>query len=159
MRALFSDPGGIHAPSRSGASDVAFRLLYGVGSHGWVFRGSVARLASSLSTLRSQGHPCTTQDSLPAGGQPWPGGVRPAGFLQRFQLLPSSPPGLAWRKQDDRPEWMVWNASVRQMDEAPRIRIRSCCRPGSALARRGSEARPDRETRPLSLRCSGILQR
>ena len=43
-------------------------------------RGSFTRLASSLSTLRRQGRPCTTQDSLPAGCQPSPGGVRPAGL-------------------------------------------------------------------------------
>ena len=34
------------------------------------FRGSITQPATMLSTLRSQGYPCTTQDSLPAGGQP-----------------------------------------------------------------------------------------
>jgi hypothetical protein len=40
------------------------------------FRGSIARPARSLSTLRSQGRPWSTQDSLPAGGSPWPVGTR-----------------------------------------------------------------------------------
>ena len=37
------------------------------------FRGSITRPARSLCTLRSRGHPRTTQHSIPAGGQPWPG--------------------------------------------------------------------------------------
>ena len=41
------------------------------------FRGSITRPAHSLSTLRSMGCPNATQDSLPAGGQPLPGGVLP----------------------------------------------------------------------------------
>jgi hypothetical protein len=32
------------------------------------FRGSITQPACSLSTLRSAGYPCTTQDSLPVGG-------------------------------------------------------------------------------------------
>ena len=39
------------------------------------FRGSITRLARSLSTLRRAGHPTATQDSLPAGGWPLPGGT------------------------------------------------------------------------------------
>ena len=38
------------------------------------FRGPIPRPACSLSTLRSQGHPWTTQDSLPAGGPALLGG-------------------------------------------------------------------------------------
>ena len=34
------------------------------------FRGSITRPARSLCTLRSRGHPRTTQHSIPAGGQP-----------------------------------------------------------------------------------------
>ena len=45
------------------------------------FRGSITRPSHSLSTLRRAGHPATAQDSLPAGGQPLPGGTYlPAGF-------------------------------------------------------------------------------
>jgi hypothetical protein len=47
------------------------------------FRGSITRPASSLSTLRSDGYPSTTQDSLPGGGQPYPGGTRPAGSVRK----------------------------------------------------------------------------
>jgi hypothetical protein len=39
-------------------------------------RGSITRPARSLSTTRSRGRPRTTQDSVPAGGPPWPGGSR-----------------------------------------------------------------------------------
>ncbi len=38
-------------------------------------RGSLARPAGSLSTLRSRGRPRTTQDSLPVGDQPCPDGL------------------------------------------------------------------------------------
>ncbi len=40
-----------------------------------VFRGSIARHWDSLSTLRREGHPSATQDSLPAAGQALPGGI------------------------------------------------------------------------------------
>lgn len=39
------------------------------------FRGSITRPTRSLSTLRSDGYPATTQDSLPAAGQALPGGI------------------------------------------------------------------------------------
>jgi len=39
------------------------------------FRGSITRPAHSLSTLRNAGYPFITQDSLPVGGQPLPGGI------------------------------------------------------------------------------------
>ena len=57
----------------------------------------------SLSTLRSQGCPCATQDSLPDGGQPCPGGGRlpsrgPVSGFQCWFLTSSSPRlGLAHR--------------------------------------------------------------
>lgn len=41
------------------------------------FRGSIARLSDSLSTLRSAGYPDATQDSLPAAGHALPGGILP----------------------------------------------------------------------------------
>src|SRR5438445_2891394 len=47
----------LHArPSRRFGA--AFRHYYRVGSHHYHFRGSIARPAHSLSTLRNQGHPC-----------------------------------------------------------------------------------------------------
>ena len=46
-----------------------------------IFRGSIARPGHSLSTLRREGCPSTTPDSLPAAGQALPGGIRsPTGF-------------------------------------------------------------------------------
>ena len=41
-----------------------------------IFRGSIARHWDSLFTLRSEGRPSTTQNSLPAAGQALPGGIR-----------------------------------------------------------------------------------
>jgi hypothetical protein len=62
------------------------------------FRGSITRPARSLSTLRSHGRPCTTQDSLPAGGPPWPVGIRtrgvPSRSFSRVLYMASSSPRL-----------------------------------------------------------------
>jgi hypothetical protein len=69
--ALLLDPGGIEharpiAAARRG-------LPYKCGRRRLprlaLFRGSITRPMHSLSTLRSAGHPSTTQDSLPAVGQ------------------------------------------------------------------------------------------
>jgi len=66
------------------------------------YRGSITQLARSLCTLRSTGHPDTTQHSVPAGGQPLPGriGYLP-GRYERFLLASTSTlpplPGFAWR--------------------------------------------------------------
>src|SRR5690606_39151410 len=50
-------------------------------------RGSITRPAHSLSTLRSAGHPTTTQDSLPARRPPLAGrDSHPLGSIMRFQL-------------------------------------------------------------------------
>src|SRR5262249_60158629 len=38
-------------------------------------RGSLTQPARSLCTLRSVGYPASTQHSVPAGGQPLPGGI------------------------------------------------------------------------------------
>src|SRR5262249_37284117 len=38
-------------------------------------RGSLTQPACSLCTLRSAGYPASTQHSVPAGGQPLPGGI------------------------------------------------------------------------------------
>ena len=69
--------------------------------HAILFRGSIAWLLDSLSTLRSAGYPSTTQDSLPAAGYALPGGHQPTqGSDEKFHppkgqnpLLPSFP----WR--------------------------------------------------------------
>ncbi len=51
------------------------------------FRGSITRPGHSLSTLRREGHPSTTQDSLPAAGQALPDGFRyPQGSDERFRV-------------------------------------------------------------------------
>jgi hypothetical protein len=69
------------------------------------FRGSITRPTHTLSTLRSVGCPHTTQDSLPAGGQPLPGGIDyPLGpsalFRDRFPCHLSQVPRLLLAHQD-----------------------------------------------------------
>ena len=69
IRTSSSTPAGLHAPYRNGAAarppqEEQRRLLH------WDFRSSIAWLLGWLSTLRRVGYPTTTQDSLPAGGQP-----------------------------------------------------------------------------------------
>lgn len=55
------------------------------------FRSSITQLSHSLSTLRSPGHPDTTQDSLPAGGYPLPDGIRtPIGSLCEVSTMSTS---------------------------------------------------------------------
>src|SRR5438552_9851500 len=50
-----------------------------------VFRGSITRPAHSLCTLRRADRSATTQHSVPAGGQPLPGGTcYPLGSVERF---------------------------------------------------------------------------
>ena len=66
-----------------------------VGSRGIIFRGSMTRPARSLCTLRRADHSASTQHSVPAGGQPLPGGTRcPLGPVERFQsvTITSRPP-------------------------------------------------------------------
>ena len=63
------------------------------------FRGSMARLGHSLSTLRGVDCSTTTQDSLPAVGQTLRGGIGyPQDSTERFRPKSSSFPGLTWRK-------------------------------------------------------------
>ena len=72
-----------------------------------VSRGSITRPAPSLCTLRRADHSATTQHSVPAGGQPLPGGSGyPLGSIERFQRrsttsLPPSP-GFTWRTRLDK---------------------------------------------------------
>ena len=52
---------------------------------GIISRGSITRPAHSLCPLRSADHSATTQHSVPAGGQPLPGGTGyPLGSTERF---------------------------------------------------------------------------
>jgi hypothetical protein len=72
-----------------------------------LFRGSITQPAHSLSTLHNMGYPNAAQDSLPAGGQPLPGGIGyPLGPTTRFQqcLITASPLSkLSWRTVGGRP--------------------------------------------------------
>ena len=70
--APLSDPGGAPAPGPFGTGVGVFRSTDSVDPARIYFRGSITRPARSLCTLRSRGHPRTTQHSVPAGGQPWP---------------------------------------------------------------------------------------
>lgn len=86
MFALFSDPGGTSPPGqyRRLTRPPSFRRRRLAARNG--FRGSIARLSSSLSTLRPAGRPDGTQDSFPAAGHALPGGIGyPQGSYERFQ--------------------------------------------------------------------------
>lgn len=59
-------------------------------------RGSLTQPVRSLCTLRSAGYPYTTQHSVPAGGQPLPGGIRdPPGRTEGFGAPWSAPSPLS----------------------------------------------------------------
>jgi hypothetical protein len=58
------------------------------------FRGSITRPARPLSTLRSQGHPWATQDSLSDGGRVPPVGTPTHGLLRSVSAFASSSPRL-----------------------------------------------------------------
>jgi len=76
MHALLpSDPGGTGTPGHSASAMLP--SASGTASAPTIseFRGSITRPASSLSTLRSNGYPNATQDSLPGGGHPYPDGT------------------------------------------------------------------------------------
>jgi hypothetical protein len=65
------------------------------------FRGSITRLQHSLSTLRREGCPSTTQDSLPAAGQALLDGLIarkvPTKGFDLYLYISSSFPKLSWR--------------------------------------------------------------
>ena len=80
------------SPSSQAITGFGFRLPLQVGrrrSH-CVFRSSLARPTHSLSTLRSQGCPWSTQDSLPVGGHPYRTGLPPAGSVKEVSESPST---------------------------------------------------------------------
>ena len=64
------------------------------------FRGSITRPAHSLSTLRRVDYSTTTQDSLPAAGQPYRAGVVTRRVPSKgFRSSHPPFPGFAWRTQ------------------------------------------------------------
>ena len=75
VHALLYDPGEAGTIRSFRWPGVAFRERDIVGPHDRLFRGSITRPTHSLFTLRSKGHPNATQNSLPVGDQPSPGGV------------------------------------------------------------------------------------
>ena len=82
-----------------------------------MFRGSITRPARSLCTLRSVDCSTTTQHTVPAGGQPWPGGIGyPQGPAERFPsdvLHPSSSfPRLRLAQANQRP-WAYARVGLR----------------------------------------------
>jgi hypothetical protein len=84
--APLSDPGGIFVSGQSRHVDAAFHVDDRVGFHvSSLYRGSTTQPGHSLCTLRSAGCPHTTQHSVPAGGQPLPGGTGyPPGCTEGF---------------------------------------------------------------------------
>jgi len=73
VRALLFDPGGFSAPGQHGALMLPSVITTTSAPAIRLFRGSITQPARLLSTLRSEGCPSATQDSLPGGGQPFPG--------------------------------------------------------------------------------------
>jgi len=71
--ALLSDPAESFTPGIAAQTLLPSTLKTVSASGSYSFRGSIARPSDPLCTLRSQGRPCTTQHSVPAGCQPLPG--------------------------------------------------------------------------------------
>ncbi len=71
--ALLLDPAERLAPGLAARTLLPSTLKTVSASETYSFRGSITRPGDPLCTLRSQGHPCTTQHSVPAGCQPLPG--------------------------------------------------------------------------------------
>jgi hypothetical protein len=100
-RAAFSDPGDPLDLDRQADIHLACPVCSGVAFHGdkrvgiaTSFRGSITRPARPLSTLRSQGHPWATQDSLSDGGRVPPVGTLTHGLLRSVSALAFSFPRL-----------------------------------------------------------------
>ena len=72
-----STPVGRNVPHQSGTPARSSLKRERRLQHIILFRGSIAWLLDSLSTLRGAGCPNTTQDSLPAAGYALPGGRQP----------------------------------------------------------------------------------
>ena len=119
MHARVFDPGGSVAPSRSGATDTAFRNFHNVGSASLAsYEAPSPGLHLWLSTLRSPDRSGTTQDSLPAAGWalpggppsgcpmvaiglhlgPWPpAGLHLQGLASTYVMVTPPRPSFAWR--------------------------------------------------------------
>ena len=92
------DPGGISASGLAhDASMQSSAVVTASTSTVLNSRGSLTQPACSLCTLRSAGYPASTQHSVPAGGQPLPGGIgdppgRSRGFPSVLSAHPFPPP-------------------------------------------------------------------
>ena len=87
VHALLCDPGEAGTIRSFRWPGVAFRRRDIVGPRDRLFRGSITRPTRWLSTLRSRGRPRATQDSLPVGDQPSPGGVEyPRDSIEGFRF-------------------------------------------------------------------------
>jgi hypothetical protein len=108
---LTSDPGGNGAPGHSALAMLPSAPDTASAPTNSRFRGSITRPASSLSTLRSGGYPNATQDSLPGGGQPYPGGTRPAGSVRKVSktthLTSSLPPSPSFARRTPGPTFLT----------------------------------------------------
>ena len=95
-------PAGPIAPDPTRCGDAAPAKIKTKAPTTHSFRGSITRLRHSLPTLRREGRPSTTQDSLPAAGQALPGRFGyPQGSDKRFRgvsYISSSFSKLSWRK-------------------------------------------------------------
>ena len=138
-RALFSDPGGRRYAKPVAALSCCLASLNSHGSHEYISFEAQSH-GSRARCLRFEGHSCLrpTQDSLPAGGQPLPGGIGyPPGSSRGFQviyitiLLAQALPGAIRNRSRTRSHPKAWRCS------APRSRCRGprTARPRSCLAR------------------------
>ena len=96
LHALFYDPGGKGEPSHSARPMLPSARSKASAPQLVSFEAQSHGLQDSLSTLRSPGHPGSTQDSVPAAGWAWPGGWS-AGFrcgVSGCLCHPSPPPKL-----------------------------------------------------------------
>lgn len=112
-RALLFDPGGASAPMILGRSGAAFHGNDGVGLRDdWL--SGLHHTAHALAVYASQSSSrAPTQDSLPAGDQPLPGGTHfPA---RRFRRFPRRSSGL---------RFLLLRASWRTVAPKPRTAIR-----------------------------------
>ena len=75
--ALLLDPAERFTPGVAAQTLLPSTLKTVSASGTYSFRGSITRPSDSLCTLRSQGRPCTTQHSVPAGCQSLPGRLDP----------------------------------------------------------------------------------
>jgi hypothetical protein len=159
-------------PSRSGQTTrvgAASALAYGGRSQRLCFRGSITQQLHSLCTLRSAGHPATTQHSVPGGGHLSRAAVETLqGSFERFQFFIRSPlPGLPGAHAGHLARKLRSFASLarfrsspspspsRRLEPEPDLRLvddvlrRNCADP----ARAGARARARRKTRSLPMGC------